>query len=343
MACILKTFEFEAKYNDSSKQYKAVIIKGPPNVKGETPVNFKGYQDTVWIPQTRLRKTEASRTVEFPCLEQAFQVAADGDTIEVQDCGVHLMRDSVDIKTAITVRGLGPLDTAKKPTISAGGGMVFRTHAQVSLHNLYVKSVGGNKFKGFDVGGCGAVWMKAGNLSIVACSLTSENGSAVCLEGNLEHLNIETSVIGPCGRHGLVLDRCAGDIVVKDVEIFGIGMTGSGLVVRGGHIDVSKCTIKNCEMGSAVWVVTGSLTLQDCKIEKCKLGIHSEGAKSKVVVDKTTSIINCDQEQKAEGGGQIDTEDTTASAPDPTKVIVSNMSMRKEQKIVVVGGTWCCS
>ena len=53
------------------------------------------------------------------------------------------MRDSVDIKTAITVRGLGPLDTAKKPTISGGGGMVFRTHAKVSLHNLYVKSVGG--------------------------------------------------------------------------------------------------------------------------------------------------------------------------------------------------------
>ena len=36
-----------------------MTIKGQQNSKGETPVLFNGYTDTVWIPQHRLRKIEA--------------------------------------------------------------------------------------------------------------------------------------------------------------------------------------------------------------------------------------------------------------------------------------------
>ena len=51
---------------------------------------------------------------------------------------------------------------------------------------------------------------------------------------------------------------------------------------------------------------------------------------TKVVLDKTTSIINCDQVQKARNGGQVFlAEDTTAAVPDPNKVIVCNMCMKK--------------
>jgi len=54
----LQTIDFEAKYNNASRTFKPVIIKGPPNSKGETPVNFKGYTDTVWIPASRLQQTD---------------------------------------------------------------------------------------------------------------------------------------------------------------------------------------------------------------------------------------------------------------------------------------------
>jgi hypothetical protein len=42
MACVLNTFCFEARYNESSKKFKPVSIKGPKNIKGETPVIFNG-------------------------------------------------------------------------------------------------------------------------------------------------------------------------------------------------------------------------------------------------------------------------------------------------------------
>jgi len=362
MACSLKTFEFEAKYNDSSKQYKEVNIKGPPNIKGEIPVNFKGYKDTVWIPQARLRKTEKSRVEEFSTLEQAFKVAADGDTIEVRDCGVHLMRDSIEVQTAITVRNC-PIDLGRKPTISLGGGCVFKTSAKVSLQNIFVKSVGGDTSKSFTQGGAAAVVMQAGNLSIASCRLTSEKGSAVCLDtGKLEYFNIETSVIGPCGRHGLVLDHCAQESVVKDIEIKDCGLTG--LASNGGDADVTKCTIKNCETGlvhagahkrsATITVRDSSVTnctehavhsqasigigdrtviLKDCAIDKCKIGVLSQGEKSTVSYDKNTSISNCNDEQKVVDGGKIvaevttPTTRTTLSSPDQEKVIAYDKSM----------------
>jgi hypothetical protein len=379
MACSLKTFEFEAKYNDSSKQYKGVTIKGPPNIKGEIPVNFKGYKDTVWIPQALLRKTEKSRVEEFSTLEQAFKVAADGDTIEVRDCGVHLMRDSIEIKTAITVRG--PSDLARKPTISLWGGFVFKTSAKVSLQNIFVRSFGGDISKSYTEGGAaGAVLMQAGNLSIASCWLASEKGSAVCLEkGKLEYFNIETSVIGPCGRSGLILEKCAQESVVKDIEIKDIGRVG--LAVNSGDVHVTRCTIKNCMTGLinagmsdkssatvtvrdstvtncreyAVFVNTNhfkciadrTVILKDCKIDNSEIGVQSEGEKSKVSYDKNTSISNCNEEQKVVNGGKIfaevttPTTRTTPSSPDQEKVIACDESMCKEN-MIMVGDSTCC-
>jgi hypothetical protein len=84
MECVLNTFVFEVKYNDSSNKFKPVSIKGPKNSKGETPVIFNGYKDTVWVPHYRLRRTETPKQIEFSDLEQAFSSVVDGDTIEVR-------------------------------------------------------------------------------------------------------------------------------------------------------------------------------------------------------------------------------------------------------------------
>ena len=103
----VKVFEFEAKYNDVSNKFKPATIEGLPNSKGDTPVNFNGYKDTTWILQHNLRKTDRPVMIKFSNLELAFASAVDSDTIEVQDCGVHLMRDTIDIKKAVTVIGVG--------------------------------------------------------------------------------------------------------------------------------------------------------------------------------------------------------------------------------------------
>ncbi len=74
------TFGFEARYLDSSNTFKPVTIKGQQNSKGETPVIFNGYTDTVWIPEHRLRKTEAqnartygvSRSFTSPALQHRY-------------------------------------------------------------------------------------------------------------------------------------------------------------------------------------------------------------------------------------------------------------------------------
>ncbi len=103
-ACTLKTFAYKGLYTDNSKTWKPVTIKGPTKDRGETPVAFRDYGDTVLIPSDRLKKEEKKDV--FFTLEQVFNVAANGNTIEVKhkDCVVHLMRDSIKVKTDITVR-----------------------------------------------------------------------------------------------------------------------------------------------------------------------------------------------------------------------------------------------
>jgi hypothetical protein len=64
-ACVRNNFGFEARYLDSSNTFKPVTIKGRQNSKGETPVLFNGYTDTVWIPEQRLGKTEAQNARNY--------------------------------------------------------------------------------------------------------------------------------------------------------------------------------------------------------------------------------------------------------------------------------------
>jgi serine/threonine protein kinase len=186
-ACSLNTCDFEARYTESSKMWKKVTIKGQKNLKGETLVNFHGYTDTQWVPRNRLRKTETPKQIPFSDLEQVFSIAADGDTINIKDCGVHLMRDPIKIRSAVSVVGV---HADKRPTIiSRGQGPVFDVDIfadtsletlslQTSLKNICVKSVGGVKSKA-----CG-VFLRKGNLTIKGCEIVSEQGTGLAVGGN---------------------------------------------------------------------------------------------------------------------------------------------------------------
>ena len=99
MTCILNTFEFETKYNESSNKFKPVSIKGPKNSKGETPVIFNEYKDTVWVPHYRLRKTETPKQIKFSDLKQEFSSVVDGVSVVV-----------VDVVSEATSRKNGPLE-----------------------------------------------------------------------------------------------------------------------------------------------------------------------------------------------------------------------------------------
>jgi hypothetical protein len=103
MTCILNTFEFETKYNESSNKFKPVSIKGPKNSKGETPVIFNEYKDTVWVPHYRLRKTETPKQIKFSDLKQEFSSVVDGVSVVV-----------VDVVSEATSRKNGPLEEIVK-------------------------------------------------------------------------------------------------------------------------------------------------------------------------------------------------------------------------------------
>jgi len=338
MACTLQTFEFEAQYNDDSTRFKPVTIKGPPNSKGETPVNFKGYKDTAWVPPSHLKRTDTPLSKEFSNLELAFGSAVDGDTIEVRDCGIHLTRDPIDIKTAIMVLGTG----ATKPTISCSkaGGAVLSIFADTLLQNLCVKSVGGDQSKRCDEGGSvGALFLK-GKLTIDTCDISSTSGSGVVVVSTYNQdtlmgckaLSIINCRIGPCGRHGIILDRCAENIIITKVEIASVA--NIGLANNGGNATLTDCVINDClqgvlfsgihrelaEMtmldsritnckGTALALVSINqiinATLTGCTIEKCKVALEVDGARSKIFVHNTNSVKDCTDANIIKDNGQI--------------------------------------
>jgi len=275
------------------------------------------------------------RGVEFPCLEQVFQVAADGDTIEIRNCGVHLMRDSINIQNDITLKGLS--NGTSKPIISRATGTVINTFGKVFLQGIRVKSLGGLKSKRHTEGGAAGVCLRAGQLIMSSCSIDSQKGTAVILDTSphLDRFSIEKCTIGPCGRHGIVMDRCADVITVNDVEIFDIEMIG--MAFNGGDAVITKCTMKNCDTGikisgtdmkpgnytlrdsvitncaeSAVDVYTGTntghrmITLTSCKIHGCPVAVDANGPKSKVLMDETNAIVMCAEESVCKDRAQID-------------------------------------
>ena len=304
-ACILKTFAYTAKYRDESKKWSPVTIQGPTNESehpvtwadtilepGVTPVAFMGYGDTVLIPRHRLNKTEKNDV--FSTLEQAFNVAVNGDTIEVkQGCGVNLMRDSIEVSTDITVRG--PSDLSQKPTISLWGGFVFTISrsssmarwrpAKVSLQNIAVHSVCGDKSKKH-----GAVVMHDGSLSIASCCLASENGLGLLVHEG--HVEVKECTVKNC-------------------------VTGVFLLSTGRHyqspatVTVRDSSVSNCSQHavyvetSAQCIASRTVILKDCTIDNCKVGVHSEGEKSTVSYNKNTSFNNCNDKQKVANGGKF--------------------------------------
>jgi serine/threonine protein kinase len=341
MACVLNTFLFEAKYNDSSNKFKPVSIKGPKNSKGETPVIFNGYKDTVWVPHYRLRRTETPKQIEFSDLEQAFSSVVDGDTIEVRDCGIHLLRDPINIRSTVSVVAV---DAAKRPTISRGHGLVFEVFADTLLKNIYVKSFGGDKSKEWSSGGACGVVLRKGNLTIKKCVILSEQGTGVAVDNDCKtapcrRLAIEKCQVGPCGRHGIFLERCAEIISIKGVKITSVEKVSIGS--NGGHTNISQCVIqgsKDCKSSSAVQLagaedkvatmtmndciisnfnegiqVSGDLkikmerklTLTGCTIENCKVAIKAKGPQAKIFFDETNAVKHCSKETTVENGGQI--------------------------------------
>jgi len=335
MACTLQTFKFEAKYNGASTRFKPVTIKGPPNSKGETPVNFKGYQDTAWVPPSHLKKTDTPLLKEFSNLELAFGSAVDGDTIEVRDCGIHLTRNPIDIKTAITVIGTG----AATPTVSCSqaGGAVLSISADTLLQNLCVKSVGGDKSKSGSLG----VELRKGKLTMEACAISSAEGTGVALEDDFgsrssRDLRLINCRVGPCGRQGIVLYPCAEKIIIKQVEI--TAAEKYGIVDYGADAAITDCVISDCQSGLVICaflqdsaeitlldsritncVGTGmtvhnistlkqkaaTLVLTGCTIEKCEVALRANGANTKVFVDKTNSMKDCTDANVIEDNGQI--------------------------------------
>ena len=286
-ACTLKTFAYMGKYKENSKTWKPVTIKGPTNDRGETPVAFLDYGDTVLIPSDRLTKEEKKDV--FSTLEQAFNVAANGDTIEVKHrgCGVHLMRDSIEVKTDITVRG--PSDLSQKPTIALGGGFVFKTSAKVSLQDINVISACGDNVTDKSKEH-GAVVMQDGSLSIGSCSLASENGLGLLVyEG---HVDVTECTVKNCA-------------------------TGVFLLSRGRHyqspatVTVRDSSVTNCSQHavyvktSAQCIASKTVILKACTIDNCKIGVHSDGEKSTVSYDKNTSINKCMDKQKVANGGKF--------------------------------------
>ena len=337
-ACVLKSFPLEAKYNDESNKFKPVTRKGPPNRKGETPVKFKNYKDTVWIPPHRLRKTDTPVSLEFSNLEQAFAVAADGDTVEVKNCGIHLMKDSIDISAAISVVGAGA-DLSSRPTISRGEGFAFKilATADVSLQNIIVKSYGGDITKTVSKGGSAGIVLKRGGLVIEACEISSTKGTGVIIDGDksdemLRRLSIEKTKIGPCGRHGIIVDKCSVPICIQEVHVHDIkqagfasnggdtnlkgcvikdcanGMVFSGALKELSKISVQSSTISKCTTGVDVYGFEGNerhLILTGSTIENCKIAMEASGSKASIFCDKTSAIKDCSDERVVKDDAQI--------------------------------------
>ena len=140
---------------------------------------------------------------------------------------------------------------------------------------------------------------------------------------------------------------------------------GLGLLVHEGHVEVVKCTVKNCMTGvfllstgrhyqspatvtvrdssvtncsqhavyvetSAQCIASRTVILQDCTIDNCKVGVHSEGEKSTVSYNKNTSINNCNDKQKVANGGKF-----VAETVEPLRQVFHFSFLREQHK-------WTC-
>jgi hypothetical protein len=244
-------------------------------------------------------------------------------------------------------------------------GFVFEIFADALLKNVCVKSVGGDKSKGWDEGGgsCGVV-LRKGNLTIKECDLLSEQGSALAVDDDsktaaLRRLALEKCKIGPCGRHGVVLNRCAGKINMKDVEITSVEQTCvvlnagdahlSDCVMKGSKDSMHSCaleiftwaekakdsqfiavTLHHCfisDFNQVLYVLTsglgkteGKLTLTGCTIEKCNVAMTAHGSQAKIFFDKTNTVKDCAKETQVVNGGQI-VSGEVAAAPVPAPAV----------------------
>lgn len=337
IACVLRTFALEAKFNDESNKFKPVKRQGPPNHKGEIPVVFKGYKETVWIPNTnqRIKKIEdCPVSIEFSNFELAFEMINDGDMIEVIDESIHMMRECIHIRNNLTVVAAA----GGKPTISGYDVHVFNIHASTVIKGLFVRSVGGDKLRKVSEGGGAGVVLFRGDLSIEDCVISSENGTAIGVSESkgvavARNLTVKNSKCGPCGRHGVVVYPCTNEILLQSVDISakmygvanndatlriidcGLKHASSGLIcVRtdqktpSPHTTIFRSVI-NCKLQALIVKSSAGeyeLTSKECTIENCERAIEATGKGVIVFFDNSNSVKLSSKPNLAENCAKIE-------------------------------------
>ncbi len=279
----------------------------------------------MWVTADRLKKTETPRVAEFSNLELAFASAGvDCDVIEVRDNGIHLMRDPIHVKSAVTLLGVG----ASKPTISLGAALrvsnhtVFNINANTLLENMCVKTVGGDKSKTYTEGGCVGVLLSSGELTIESCRLLSDQGSAVVVPSREDsptflkasksrQLVMQKCSIGPCGRSGIILDKCYSPSVIREIEIK--AAERCGIACNKGDAMISGCVLRDCGRGIVLTPGSSSepmsIEVQNCTISKCRDEGISVGTNqsflTQMKISDNSTIEQCGVAMKAVQDGVV--------------------------------------
>ena len=196
-----------------------------------------------------------------------------------------------------------------KAVVSAPDGWVFEVRAPVTLQHLVVKSFGGDPGAASNVSGsAGGVRVLAGSISVENCRISSVNGTGLVTKDEVESVKLVTSIFGPCGRSGIVLNS---RVVLRSM-ITGIKVrdcTLAALSINTGIVGLKDCFIEGCTQGVQGVQATSSdlpttIELSSVRIERCERGIWSYnfGAKDAVTIACSDCVVKeCPKALEASG------------------------------------------
>jgi len=231
---------------------------------------------------------------------RALQAAVDyvanlgGGTVEIGP-GEYLMRDSLHLRSNVTVRG-----TAGKTVLRKAGGAT----SPLALDGDYgEEQVTLADATGFDVGRGIAVWDKAsGGFHTTVATITGRRGNTVSISRPLND-DYESSQAGRAATvfpvvSGVEVDGIRVEHLIieggKDANVNLNGCRGAGIYLyRGFGATIDHCTVRNFNGDGISFQQSNDVTVTDCVSENnAGLGLHPGSGSQRPTVRGCTARGN---------------------------------------------------
>jgi hypothetical protein len=261
---------------------------------------------------------------------------------------------SAQLKKSGTLEGSETKGSAtkipEKAVVSAPEGWVLKVTngANLTLRSVSIKSLGGDDSANATApGAAGGVFVYDGSVQVEACSISSENGSAVYGEGDNKvsrkvRVTVRDSDIGPCGRHGVVVNKAESPTHITGTSIHDCAIFGAA-INPGSQCLLEKCTIKDSKIGVGTFgtvrlskvsisecdrgiVVNASSSYEcaDCVIEECPTALYADGHGAVINWGKSNLVKSCGKLKVERDEGVVKIESGDAESPTSQKSPVAS-------------------